>query len=355
MPSVSVVLFDEAGFIDGIDSVYQAAVPTLSMLGDRGKVIFVSTPNGRTGLLYRLLISGQNEARRVLDEAMQAGQPAANNIVAFDRLAKHARFWKVKKWTKILLHWRVHPVYGADPDWATKTKADRQLTDAQWNQEYELSFTDGQTNVFAWDLVEQASTGLWSKPRFGHRYIAGIDPNYGSSDYFTVRVWDVTELPYRLVAQYRQNYQLNDYNLERTIELLQPYKPIMVNVEAVGGGQLVYQEVVKLQPRWKVNPIQVGNTGKLLYTNRLVLMLERGQLQFPATEDPNNPGSEEYKHFVERIRGATRVREAEAGWNDDTVMSDAIGFALADEIPKPHRRDMAAAESNPIRQVVSEL
>jgi phage FluMu gp28-like protein len=49
------VLFDEAGFIDGIDGVYQAAMPTLSMLGDRGKVIFNSTPNGKTGLFYRLL------------------------------------------------------------------------------------------------------------------------------------------------------------------------------------------------------------------------------------------------------------------------------------------------------------
>lgn len=354
IPSVSVILFDEAAFIDGIEAVYQAAIPTMSMLGDRGKVIFVSTPNGRTGLFYRLLISGQNEAKRVLDEVVQVGKPA-NNIVPFDRLARHTRTWSNHKWTKILLHWRVHPIYGADPEWATKNREERQLTEAQWNQEYELGFAEGQSNVFGWDLVDQANTGVWSKPQWARRYVAGIDPSYGGADYFTCRVWDVTEFPYRLVAQYRMNHQLNDYNIGRVIELLAPYKPFMVNVETVGGGELIYQEIVRLQPRWKTNAIGMGGTEKLLYTNRLVLMLERSQLVFPTEESNDNPGSEEYKHFVEKIKNNGRVREAEAGWHDDTVMADAVAFALADEIPKPKAGKVAASSGNPIQRVLGEL
>jgi phage FluMu gp28-like protein len=79
IPSVSVLFFDEAAFIEGIEGVYQAAVPTMSMLGEKGRVIFNSTPNGKSGLFYDIWIG------------------------------------EFPDWNKVELHYSLHPVYAEDP------------------------------------------------------------------------------------------------------------------------------------------------------------------------------------------------------------------------------------------------
>lgn len=330
IPSVSVVLFDEAAFIEGIDGVYQAAVPTLSMLGDRGKVVFNSTPNGKSGLYYRLLTSGSGEAKKALDACQDIGH-AANNIVPFERLTRHTRSWQYKKWAKVFLHWRAHPIYGSDPAWAEKTREERQLTEPQWNQEYELGFAEGQSTVFKFELIERASRGIWEPYRSDRIYLAGIDPNFGGSDYFTMRVWDITSAPYRLAAQYRANHRTKDYNLEKSLELGDRYNIALLAVETNGGGKLVHEELVNARSGWTIEPVHTSNTSKLQNTDRLNLLLERDRLIFPSEPDENgNPAGEEYQHFTEKIQGVTRIREAESGKHDDTVMADAIAFSKLD-------------------------
>jgi Terminase RNaseH-like domain len=337
IPSVSVVLFDEAGFIDSIDGVYQAAIPTLSMLGDKGKVIFNSTPNGRTGLFYRLIIAGAGEQKRVASVLEQLRQkPAANNIVPFTRETARPT-WVHRKWAKVFLHWRIHPIYGADPDWAEKTREERQLTQAQWDQEYELQFAEGLSQVFDPDLLDRAIRSTWlDQPIYGHRYIAGIDPNNSGKDFWCVRVWDVTSTPYALVAQYRANRKTKDFCLAKTLDLLDDFNPASISIETNGGGQLVMQDLIAERPSWRINPVNTSNTSKILNTDRLLLLLERDSIIFPPDGKADDQiGSEEYRHFIESMRGALRQREAEAGSNDDTVMADAIAFSNLDAIPKP--------------------
>ncbi|MBW4469308.1 MAG: hypothetical protein KME45_03490 [Stenomitos rutilans HA7619-LM2] len=329
IPSVSVILFDEAAFIDGIDGVYQAAMPTLSMLGDRGKVIFNSTPNGRTGLFYRLIMAGVGEAKRV-NETLTAIRQPANNIVPFQRGQNpNTRSWEHKKWAKVFLHWRSHPLYGADPEWAEKTRLERQLTTQAWDQEYELQFSEGQKNVFNLELIEKATIGRLQAPQKGRRYLAGIDPNFGGADFFRCQVWDVTRTPYSLAAEYGASRKTKDYSISQSLLLLEQYKPGVVSVETNSGGTLILEDLSQLKAAWNWQGVCTTNTSKLINTDRLILLLEREQLQFPA----DSAIAQEMPHFIETIKGASRLRQAESGMHDDAVMAAAIAFASLDQMP----------------------
>lgn len=342
IPSVSVVLFDEAAFIDGIDGVYQAAMPTLSMLGDRGKVIFNSTPNGRTGLFYRLLIAGVGEQKRVQQAlkavALRETQPV-NNIVPYKRNPNTA-FWEHKQWAKVFLHWRSHPVYGSDPDWADKTRSDRKLTVAQWNQEYELDFAEGQRQLFALDLIDRAKRGqwlpatgepiqIWKKPIPGHRYIAGVDPNLGGDDNFACPIFDVSVRPFELVAEYYQNRRSKDYNISNSLALMRLYRPSAIGVETNNGGIFYLDEFQKLEKGWQWEAVVTTTNSKISNTDRLTLILERDLIIFSE----NSALAQEAPHFIESVKGKTRSREAEAGFHDDAVMGSAIAFSQLGDLP----------------------
>lgn len=330
IPSVSVIFFDEAAFIDGIDGIYQAAIPTLGMLGGKGKVIFNSTPNGRSGLFYRLMISGPNDKQNTAIACQEIAKPT-NNIQPFERLAAHTRSWVTKGWAKVFLHWRVHPIYGDDPLWAEKTRDDRQLTQAQWDQEYELAFSEGSSAVFPADLVEVAAIGMWSDPVPGRKYIMGIDPAFGGSDYFVAQVWEVYRGYYSLVSEYSAAHTSKTINIQRSLELIDQYKPINVGIEVNSGGGVILEDLSKSRSWVQWNEVNTQNRSKIENTDRIVLMLERQSIEFPD----DSGLAKEMPHFVEsigaRMRSTTRTREAESGFHDDHVMACAIAFANMDE------------------------
>ena len=328
--SVSVIFFDEAAFIDEIDGIYQAAMPTLSMVGDKAKVIFNSTPNGRSGLFYRLMISGPDDKKKAIQACKEIGV-ASNNIQSFERLERHTQSWVTKNWAKVFLHWRVHPIYGKDPDWADKTRVDRQLTQSQWDQEYELAFSEGSTSVFPPELVESAAIGDWAEPVSGRSYVMGIDPAFGGADSFVAQVWSVHRGQYSLVSEYSAARTSKTININRVIELVDKYKPINCNIEVNSGGGIILEDLIKKRSRINWGEVSTGNRSKIENTDRLVLMLERQQLEFPEDSNLNK----EMPHFVEQIgakmRATTRTRSAESGFHDDSVMACAITFANIEE------------------------
>lgn len=330
IPSVSALFFDEAAFIDGIDGVYQAAIPTLSMLGDKAKIIFNSTPNGRSGLFYRLMISGKEDKKLSIQACKEIGV-ATNNIQPFERLAKHTRSWVTDGWCKVFLHWRVHPVYGKNPDWAENTRIDRQLTKAQWDQEYELAFSEGSTAVFPQDMVDLATIGNWSGPIDSRKYIMGIDPSFGGSDNFVAQVWEVYQSQYSLVAEYAQSRTSKTINIQRVVELIDKYRPINANIETNSGGGIILEDLIKKRPGTRWGEVVTTNRSKIENTDRIVLMLERCLMEFPA----DSGLAVEMPHFVEqlgaKISSVSRTRGAESGFHDDSVMATAIAFAGMDE------------------------
>lgn len=313
IPSVSVAFFDEEAFIDGVQGVYQAAAPTLAMLGDRGKIINNSTPNGKQGLYWDLLSSDGQDADRVMLAIQEIRKPENPAI----------QIWGDAGETKILLHYHGHPVYGQDPDWPARTRAKLKMTLAQWKQEFELDFLESGALVFDGDAVDRCATGIFLPALPGRSYLAGTDPSFGGGDAFVTQVWDITERPYSLVASYSAAHKSNDANLANTAQLYYEYRPAVAAVETNGGGSLILQELAKSCQWLRLEPVHTTAMSKLINTDRLALMLEREALQFPL----NSGFHRECRHFIERQSGKSRVREAESGHHDDEVMAAGVAFA----------------------------
>jgi phage terminase large subunit-like protein len=288
IPSVSVLFFDEAAFIDGIEGVYQAAIPTMSMLGDRGRVIFNSTPNGKSGLFYELWTGDSPD------------------------------------WKKVELHYSLHPVYSHDPAWAETTKKKRKLTETQWQQEFELNFTESDVNVFLEELIVRGGRGMWTAPKEGRFYFVGIDTATSGADYFCTTIWDVTERPYSLVAIHRERRKSLDYNLAQTATLLDAYAPILVNVESNAAGAVALESLTQLRPGLRFEGITTTQTSKRVNTDRLILLLERDELIYPA----ESVIVSEMRNFRQNEKGG---RESAPGHHDDSIMASAIAFALLED------------------------
>jgi len=318
IPSVSMIIFDEAAFIDGIDGVYQAAMPTLSMLGDKGRVVFISTPNGRSGLFYKLL-ADKDLVQRI-------------NAIKQSDSDRFMDIWKTGEWVKVLIHWRAHPKYGADPNWAIKTRADRQLTMQAWNVEYELEFSESDSNVFNHTDVDACANGSLEAPRPRGRYIMAIDPNSGGDDEFVTQVWDITSLPYKLVAEYAQAQAGSDYSINRSTLLFDTYNPSVVAIESNAMGKWAIESFIKYRPNANVLGVNTNQNSKRVNTDRLALLIENHQLSYA----PDSGLIAQLKNFRQNEKGQ---RMAATGFHDDRVMCAAIGFAVLDEA-KPRGADL---------------
>jgi hypothetical protein len=319
IPSVSLIIFDEAAFIDGIDGVYQAAMPTLAMLGDKGRVVFISTPNGRSGLFYKMLSQGDRDLVQRIDAIRQPDSE------------KFIDIWKTKEWVKILIHWRAHPKYGADPDWAIKTKEDRQLTQQAWNVEHELEFSESDSNVFNHTDVDACANGTLEAPRLRARYIMAIDPNSGGDDEFVTQVWDITNFPYKKVAEYAQAQVSGDYSINRSALLFDTYNPSVVAVESNSMGIWAMESFIKYRPSANILGVNTNQSSKRVNTDRLALLIENHQLSYA-----NDEFVVQLKNFRQNEKGQ---RLAASGFHDDRVMCAAIGFSVLDEA-KPRGADL---------------
>lgn len=318
--SASEFLFDEAGFVREFEEIYGSSLPAAEMLGDDARVIVLSTPNGKQGLYWNLL-SSHNGSRNILDICKQVREGEIDPC----------QWWIDEEgWVKFVIHWRAHPVYSQRPNYLAKIKQDKRLTDRQIFQEYNLGFEDAENAVYSSELVVAGAVGIWCPAMSGQRYGIGIDPNFGGSDPFAAEVWDITEAPYELVNEYRDKHRSKDYNLEKVCELVDAYKPYIISVETNSGGRLYQEEIAKKYPNIDVKGVCTGSGNKIVNTDRLGLLLERGHLVYPkgaAIED-------ELISFTETIAGKNRWREAASGKTDDCIMATAALFAWIDEFKK---------------------
>jgi hypothetical protein len=288
IPSCSVLFMDEAAFLDGAAELYRGAMPTLSMVGEAAKVIVVSTPDTELDWFGQLWHSTEGD------------------------------------WSKIAIHYSQHPIYGADPDWARRTRESRRMTLAAWNSEYELQFGATDTQIYPSDLVVRASRGAWRECGTINRdYVIGIDPNAGGADYFVALVLDITTTPYEVVGMYRENGKSTDYSLKHVKSLIEDYMPRRVIVEKQAMGAVIAEALQHVLPNYAIETFNTSRPSKTVATDRILYLLERDELVIP-------PGilADELRAFQQRESGA---REAAAGSHDDTVMALAFACSLIPE------------------------
>ena len=180
--SFNLIFIDEAAFVENWEAFFASVFPTISS-GKTTKLILVSTPNGMNHFAYiwQLAVEGKNN-------------------------------YKAQKVT-----WDMVP--GRDEEWKRTMLAGMNFDVQKFAQEQNVEFHGSSGALIAgWKLqqlmtdlqVPIAESGghlyLYDSPVKGRRYIMACDVSRGKGlDYSTFSVIDVTELPFRQSAVFRDN------------------------------------------------------------------------------------------------------------------------------------------------------
>lgn len=310
LESVSDILFDESSFVEEIEEIYKSAIPCTTMMGDKARIIILSTPNGQAGWYWDKL-SLNNGNRDILEVCDQ---------IKTETIAP-CQYWTDENgWCKFITHWLDHPKF--------KLKKDTYLDDLQKqfgapreviDQEYNLSFTSAESIVFATDLVRTASIGDWERePDPTASYYIGIDTSLLGFDYCVATVLKSQNGKFSLVDMYRKRKQTNEYHIYQMSSLIQKYHPVAVGIEVNSGGQIYFENLVQDNPNINIDAVKTTAASKPMMINRILLALEKELLILPKDKIV----IEEFLSF----RQSDGKLQAISGKHDDIIMS--LAFAL---------------------------
>jgi hypothetical protein len=313
IPACSVLLLDEAAFIELIDEIYRAAAPALSMLGEAAKILIVSTPDFESGWFGQKWYDGLAPDWYDLVKTRDFG--ALQGLL--DRTSG--------EWHRFVVHYSMHPIYNAEPNWAERTKKANKFTDAQWRSEYELEFGASGSQIYPSALVKQAEQGEYLEcGKVRRTYVLGVDPNAGGSDYFVAMMVDITKPPYSVVHLYRENGRSTKYSLEHVKQMCNLFLPERLVVEQQAMGSVIAEIMTEMMPQYQIEMFNTTRPSKNIATDRVLYLLEQNQLTFPA-----GPIGQELRAFQ---RLDTGERKAAPGFHDDCVMALAFACTTIPEI-----------------------
>lgn len=271
IPAVSILVFDEAAFIQNGLSVYTQAVAATNTVAN-AKIVMISTPNGKDQLYY------QTYSKAVKKE---------NNfhVVEF-KWFQDPRYNKYLKWHKKNdkgeTEWEYDTVINKngeikyDEERWKKLEKDGWKPTSPWyenacksfnndemriNQELNVSFLGSSDNVVPVETIEMhlkqnvieitddwklkdvsiEETWIWKDPIPTHRYIIACDPSSGAGeDYTAIEIIDVDAEDERGMPCFEQVLEYNGkLNGNEVGHLVNRYGRIYNNalavVEAIGG------------------------------------------------------------------------------------------------------------------------
>jgi len=177
--SFNIIFLDEFAFVPNhiAEQFFSSVYPTISS-GKSTKVIIISTPNGMN-MFYKLW----HDAERGKNE-----------------------------YTTTEVHWSQVP--GRDASWKEQTIAN--TSQRQFTQEFECEFLGSvdtliapsklRTMVYEDPLERKNGLDVYQLPITDHEYVMTVDVSRGvSNDYSAFVVVDITTIPYKVVAKYKNN------------------------------------------------------------------------------------------------------------------------------------------------------
>ena len=177
--SFNILFLDEFAFVPNhvAEQFFASVYPTITS-GKSTKVIIISTPNG------------MNHFYKTWEDARNGKNGYVTNEV----------------------HWSQVP--GRDAKWKEETL--KNTSKRQFAQEFECDFLGSadtliapsklQTIPFEDPLSSNAGLDVYQRSEEGHEYIITVDVARGiGGDYSAFIVFDITTLPYQIVAKYRDN------------------------------------------------------------------------------------------------------------------------------------------------------
>ena len=270
--AVSVLIFDEAAFIQNGVSVYSSAVAACASVS-HAKIVLISTPNGKDPLYWRTYDNAINKRNNF-------------EFVEF-KWFQDLRYNRNLKWIKKNeetgeTETIVEPVIGKKGEIKYDEERWRKLEKEGWKptspwyvnmcksfnndeqkiaQELDISFLGSSDTVVPVEVIEKHSqenvieitddwnlrdnlvkeTWIWKDPIPGHRYIISCDPSSGSgSDYSAIQVIDVDAVDENGIPFFEQVLEYNGkLNGSEVGQLVYRYGTVyndaLAVVEAIGG------------------------------------------------------------------------------------------------------------------------
>ena len=177
--SFNIIFLDEFAFVPNhvADDFFSSVYPTISS-GNTTKIIIISTPYGMNHF-YKMWLDAQN--------------------------GRNEYVWSEVHWTQ---------VPGRDEKWKEQTI--KNTSERQFTQEFECEFLGSvdtlisasklKTLVFETPISQNKGLDIYEKPEEKAEYVITADVSRGiGGDYSAFIVYDITTVPYKIVAKYRNN------------------------------------------------------------------------------------------------------------------------------------------------------
>jgi hypothetical protein len=327
--AVSLLLIDEAAFIEGIDKIYTSIKPTIAT---GGGIIALSSPNGIGNWFHKMYTEAQ--------------------------ISKND-FYPIE------LKWNLHP--DRDEQWEATERAN--MSPREFAQEYDCDFLGSGNSVVEPDIlsfyeqtyiqepIERRFMGgdfwIWNYADYGRSYIVCADVARGdSTDYSAFHVIDIESC--EQVAEYKSQIGTREYG-NMLVAVASEYNNALLVVENANIGWDV------------VNTIIEKGYQNLYYSPRSYGEMHIDKWMAKMGSDQTVPGftnsqktrplviskMESYirdRHFIfhsKRLLEELRVfvwmhgkAQAQNGYNDDLVMAVGIGLFTRDTGVKFNQQSM---------------
>ena len=314
----NIIFLDEFAYVPNniAEEFFSSVYPTISS-GKSSKVMIVSTPHGMN-MFYKMWVDATNKN---------------NNFVPVE------------------VHWSEVP--GRDEKWKEETI--KNTSESQFATEFECEFLGSidtlinSTKIKALPVVEPKRSGgldVYEMPKKGHIYTVTVDVSRGlTNDYSAFCVIDCTNVPYKVVAKYRDN-DIKPIVFPNIIErVAKHYNKAYILVEINDLGQQVADALqFELEYDNMMMVTQRGRSGQVLgggFSGR------GNQLGLRMTKGTKKIGTSNLKSLVEGDKllisdfdiiaelstfiSKGKSFEAESGATDDLVMCLVIFSWLANQ------------------------
>ena len=237
--SFNIIFLDEFAFVPAniAEMFFSSVYPTISS-GQKTKMIIVSTPHGMN-MYYKLWVDAENKR---------------NDYVPID------------------VHWSEVP--GRDEKWKEETI--RNTSPEQFQSEFECEFLGSVDTLISPSKIKalahlppiesNAGVDIYERPKKNHTYVCTVDVARGTvKDYSAFVVFDVTQMPYRVVAKYRNN-EIKPYVFPNIIaKVAKAYNTAHTLVEVNDLGQQVSDALhFEIEYDNLLMTTQRGRAGQLL-------------------------------------------------------------------------------------------
>ena len=314
----NIIFLDEFAYVPNniAEEFFSSVYPTISS-GKSSKVMIVSTPHGMN-MFYKMWIDATNKN---------------NNFVPVE------------------VHWSEVP--GRDEKWKEETI--KNTSEAQFQTEFECEFLGSvdtlinASKIKTMPVIEPKRSGgldVYEMPKKNHIYTITVDVSRGlTNDYSAFCVMDCTNVPYKVVAKYRNN-EIKPLVFPSIIEkVAKVYNKAYILIEINDLGQQVADNLqFELEYDNMMMVTQRGRSGQVLgggFSGR------GNQLGLRMTKGTKKIGTSNLKSLIEGDKllitdfdiiaelstfiSKGKSFEAESGATDDLVMCLVIFSWLANQ------------------------